>query len=189
MRLARRFIFFVDETLPAYLLGIMVVAIVYAVISRYGFSRPLTWGNELAVALSVWQVFLASAGAARRRMHIGVEVLVNLLPPRGRAVQELVANAVVFGVLVCFVYLGYQFSLQPAKQLQMIGLDYAWIYRAVPAGFSLLALHIAANMWLAARGAFRSDYDPPRPSLEALTEFQAEASSSAHPGAGSVSEP
>ena len=182
MRLARRFTSLVEETLPAYLLGAMVASIVYSVISRYGFSRPVTWANELAVALSIWQVFLASAGAARRRMHIGVEVLVNLLPPRGRAIQELVVNAVVLVVLGWFVYLGYRFSLQPTKQLRMIGLDYTWIYRAVPAGFGLLAVHIAVDMWSAARGAFRDDYQPPKPGLEALTNFQAEDASSADLG-------
>lgn len=171
----QRALVFVEETVPAILLFVLVGSVAYGVLARYAFANPQSWVNELAVALFVWQLFLASAGAARKHMHLGVDALVTLLPGRWRAVQELLVNCAILVVLGWFIYLGWKFSLNPTKVLQMINLSYTWIYAAVPVGFGLVALHVGADVVHAARGLLGGGYVPPRASIEAFTEVQTES--------------
>ena len=42
---------------------------------RYVFNNPLTWGEELIVALLTWMVFLGAAAAVRSQMHIRIDVM------------------------------------------------------------------------------------------------------------------
>lgn len=52
-----------EDTLVAYLHGAISVMVILAVILRYVFNNPLTWGEELIVALLTWMVFLGAAAA------------------------------------------------------------------------------------------------------------------------------
>lgn len=175
MKGVNRALVFVEETVPAILLVVLVGSVAYGVLMRYVFGNPQSWVNELAVALFVWQLFLASAGAARQHMHLGVDALVTLLPGRWRAAQELLVSCAILVVLGCFIYLGWNFSLNPTKVLQMIDLSYTWIYAAVPVGFGLVAVHVGADIVHAARGLLSGEYEPPRTSIEAFTEVQTES--------------
>ena len=39
--------------------------VILAVVLRYVFNDPLTWGEELIVALFTWMVFIGAAAAVR----------------------------------------------------------------------------------------------------------------------------
>lgn len=175
MRALQRGLVFVEETVPAILLAVLVGAVTYGVVARYVFDSPQTWGNELATALFVWLLFLASAGAARQHMHLGVDAVVTLLPGRWRAAQEVLVNCAILVVLGFFIYLAWKFSLNPTKVLQMINLSYTWIYAAVPVGFGLVAVHVAADVVHGVRGLVSGDYVPPQSSIQAFTELQTES--------------
>jgi TRAP-type C4-dicarboxylate transport system permease small subunit len=174
----QRVLVFIEETVPAVLLAVLVGSVAYGVLTRYVFDAPETWVNELSTALFVWQVFLAAAAAARKHLHLGVDALVTLIPGRWRAAQELLVNVAILAVLGYMIYLGWTFSLDPTKKLHMINLSYTWIYAAVPVGFFLVSLHVAADVVHAVRGLLGAEYAPPKSSIEALTEVQTDSSSS-----------
>ena len=64
-----------EDRLVAYLHGAISVMVILAVILRYVFNNPLTWGEELIVALLTWMVFLGAAAAIRSQMHIRIDVM------------------------------------------------------------------------------------------------------------------
>ncbi len=175
MRAAQRALVFIEETVPAILLAVLVGSIAYGVGARYVFNAPIQWAYELATALFVWQLFLAAAGAARHHMHLGVDALVTRLPGRWRAAQEVLINVAILAMLGSFIYLAWTFSLNTTKELQSINLSYRWIYAAVPVGFGLVAVHVAADIVHAVRGLISGQYAPPPSSIEAYTEVQTES--------------
>lgn len=176
--LLHRGVVFLEETIPAVLLAILVASVAYGVLMRYVFGSPVTWVNELAVALFVWQLFLASAGAARKHMHLGVDAFATQLSGRSRALLELLVSCAVLVVLGFFFYLGWKISENPTKELQMINLSYTYVYAAVPVGFALMFVHVAWDAVHAVRGLLGKEYIPPSSSVEALTELQTEQSAS-----------
>jgi len=176
MKVLRRGVIFVEETVPAILLSAVAAVVVYGVVMRYGFDKPPTWTNELAEVLFVWSLCLATAGAARKHLHLGVEALATRLSGRARAVQELVAGGLVLVTLAFFIYLGPKLSMHPTKELQMIGLNYRYIYLAVPVGFGLVGVHVLQDMVQAVRGLLAGEYVPPSSSLDGYTDMQTEGS-------------
>lgn len=164
----------IEEIVPAVLLLALTGVIAYGVVMRYFLDSPVSWPNELATALFIWQLFLASAGAARHHMHLGVDAVVTLFPGRWRAAQELLVNLAILAVLLSFILLAWRFAENPTKVLQMINLSYTWIYLAVPVGFGLAAVHVVEDLLRAARGLVAGGYRPPMSAVQALVEMETE---------------
>ena len=174
MIIYRRVVIFIEETIPAFLLMALVFFIAYGVVMRYIFDYPVLWMNQIATFLFVWQLFLGVAAASRRHRHIGIDILISALAERVKAAQQLLAGVLIIGVLVGFIFLGWQLSLETTKMLQTLNIHYFYVYSAVPIGFSLVALHACEDVFRAARGVWLGSYVTPSavgdPLMEASTQ-------------------
>lgn len=90
--------------LMAVCLGGMTLAIFAQVIFRYILKSPLSWSEELSRYLFVWVSFIGSVVAARRRQHVGVELLVNRFPPKAQALIRSLANLVTAAFFLIILY-------------------------------------------------------------------------------------
>ncbi|NIZ14639.1 TRAP transporter small permease [Phaeobacter sp. HF9A] len=82
-----------EETLIALLLGGMTILTFANVIARYVFNSNILWGLELTVFLFAWLVLLGASYAVKVHAHLGVDAVVNMLPPAGRRVVALISVA------------------------------------------------------------------------------------------------
>jgi TRAP-type C4-dicarboxylate transport system permease small subunit len=83
-------------------LGGMTLLIFIQVLFRYALNSPLAWTEELARFLFIWMTFVAGVAAARKGQHIGVELIVNMLPSIGRKAIGIFAHLVTtvfFGII------------------------------------------------------------------------------------------
>lgn len=152
----------IEEDLPALLLAATVVLVAVDVAGRYVLNRPLVGTGEAATTLMIWQVFLGAAGAARRRLHIGLAFVVDRLKGRPRAAVDLLATGTVLLLLAVVARIGWGFALQStSKQLQMLGLSYVYVNLAVPVGCALIALHYVGRFAAAIVGLSTGEYHPP----------------------------
>ena len=90
-----------DTALGASVL-IAALTVLAQVVLRYGFNSPITWGDELAVLVFAWTVFIGAAVVQRDDSHLSMDSFVRLLPPRVGFALYLVrvaAMAAVLGVL------------------------------------------------------------------------------------------
>lgn len=142
----------IEEIIPAVLLAAMTGIVTTDVILRYIFSRPQPWVHELALLLFVWQLFLGAAGAARRRLHIGVEFFAGFLRGRLRSLQLLLAQLLMLGILGISAALAWQFALVARRDFEALGVSYRWMYMAVPVGLGLFSIHVAGHAFGHARG-------------------------------------
>lgn len=87
-----------EETAIAVLLGLMTLVTFANVVLRYGFNSSLIWGLEVTLILFAWLVLFGISYGFKITAHLGVDAIVNLLPPAGRRVLSLVA------ALICLAY-------------------------------------------------------------------------------------
>lgn len=141
----------IEEVLPAVLLIVMTGIVAGDVVLRYLFSQPQAWVHELALLLFVWQLFLGAAGAARRRLHIGVEFFASLLSGRMRALHLVLANLMMTTIVAISATLALRFALAARRDFQVLGVSYTWMYMAVPIGLGLFSLHATGDTLAALR--------------------------------------
>lgn len=61
-------------------LAAIVFAYCYEVVARYFFSAPTTWASSLVSYLLCYTVFLAIPELSRRRAHIFISIVLDLMP-------------------------------------------------------------------------------------------------------------
>ncbi|WP_104019328.1 TRAP transporter small permease [Roseovarius nitratireducens] len=83
----------IEETLIAALLGLMTVVTFANVVARYLFNSNILWALELTVFMFAWLVLLGASYAVKKRAHLGVDVVLNMLTPPARRVLALVSVA------------------------------------------------------------------------------------------------
>ncbi|MCQ0968979.1 TRAP transporter small permease (plasmid) [Paracoccus sp. TK19116] len=87
---------FVDQlerNVIAIILGLMTILTFVNVILRYVFQSSIIWSLELTLALFAWLVLLGVSHAVKINAHLGVDALINALPPAARKGLALVAGA------------------------------------------------------------------------------------------------
>ncbi len=89
-----------EEIAIATLLGLMTAITFANVVARYVFHSGILWGLEATTYLFAWLVLFGASYAVKTTAHLGVDALVNVLPPR---VQKAVA---LLAVAACLVYAG-----------------------------------------------------------------------------------
>ncbi len=83
----------VEETLIAVLLGLMTMVTFANVIARYVFNDNLLWALEVTVFLFAWLVLLGASYCVKKNLHLGIDVVANMLSPRWRRLMALAAVA------------------------------------------------------------------------------------------------
>ncbi|MEO9875916.1 MAG: TRAP transporter small permease [Anderseniella sp.] len=81
----------IEETFMAATLAIMTLITFANVVARYVFNSNILWALETTVFLFAWLVLMGVSYGIKKRFHIGVDVVVNLLPAGGRRACSLIA--------------------------------------------------------------------------------------------------
>ena len=95
---SKSFIDRIEEMLISGILGVMTLITFANVVTRYGFNQNILWALELTVFLFGWLVLLGASYAVKKGAHLGVDIVINILPPEPRRILGLVA------VAVCIVF-------------------------------------------------------------------------------------
>jgi TRAP-type C4-dicarboxylate transport system permease small subunit len=122
--------------------------VILAVVLRYVFNDPLTWGEELIVGLFTWMVFVGAAAAVRSQMHIRIDVMGPVF--RDPKMNWLNVVTLVIGVviLVTMIWACYEQVLQEVVvESPMLGVSKAWFAAAMPAGLILMLIHVL-RVWM-----------------------------------------
>lgn len=90
---AGRIINTLEETLIAFLLGVMTLITFANVVVRYVFNGNILWALETTVFLFAWLVLLGVSYCVKVNAHLGVDAVVRLLPAGARRIATLLAVA------------------------------------------------------------------------------------------------
>lgn len=142
-----RSIHVLEDVLSRLLIALIAVIVFVQVISRYVFSRAITWSEELSTIAMVWAVYLGAAIAIRKRFHIRILVLVRLMS-RPMAVATVIIGDILF-LFFCTIMLrfGWEYlsllwmreSVSPA-----LGVNQIYPHSIIFIAYALIVLHSIA---------------------------------------------
>jgi len=139
-----------DAIITGVTLSICVVLVNANVIMRYFFNTPIHWAEEVVTSLFVWTVFIGSAYAYRKHSHLGVDILVNILPDKVRRVVKAVMSVIELFVLMMLTWISaeyvYHLIFSRSGKLKIVMTDLLripkwWTGIAVPIGFGLSVIY------------------------------------------------
>ena len=78
-----------EEYLLVGSLAFNVVLVFFQVVMRYVFQNSLSWSEELARYIFLWQTWLGASYAVKEHRHLRVEMLADRFKGRARLVFEL----------------------------------------------------------------------------------------------------
>ena len=155
-----------EEWIIAFLMGAATLLIFVAVVHRYAAGWPipvvqdfliklnLSWAQELCIYMFVWMAKFGAAYGVRTRIHVGVDVMINRLPPPTRKLYVLfgllagAAFTIIVGTLgATFVWdIAHTDSVSPDLEVPK------WIvYLCIPLGSYLMCFRFLQVAWAFAR--------------------------------------
>lgn len=126
-----------------------VFLIFIQIIMRYIFQNSLSWSEELARYIFLWQIWLGASFAVKEHRHLRIEAFLNLLPKKINKYVELLSLL----IWVCFsVFLAYKGSelviiliehgqLSPAMRMPMF-----YAYSSVPVGCAFMGVRLIGEI-------------------------------------------
>jgi TRAP-type C4-dicarboxylate transport system permease small subunit len=87
------------EALIAAALAVMVVLVFGNVVLRYGFNSGILVSEEVSRWLFIWMTFLGAVVALKEHGHLGVDMVVQKLPPIGKKVCLAVGHVVMLYIV------------------------------------------------------------------------------------------
>ncbi len=121
-------------------LMVMTIVVFLQVIARYVFKAPFSWAEELTRYLMIWGTFLGAAVLIARREHIVVDILLNVIPMRSKAVLLVIGDLILFWFLVRLVLSGMEL-VKVSSGIISTGL-------VIPMGYVSMAVPIGALLMI-----------------------------------------
>lgn len=138
-----------DAIITGVTLTLCVILVNLNVIMRYILNAPLQWSEEVVTSLFVWTVFIGSAYAYRKHSHLGVDIVVNMMHGRTKAVVRDVMAFVELLILIMLTVISAQYVynliyvrgvFKPAVT-DVLRIPKAYTGIAVPLGFGVSTLY------------------------------------------------
>lgn len=107
----------IEEGLAAIALIVMTVITFVNVIARYLFSASLSFSDEVTTYLFVLLSLLGTAIAAKRRAHLGLTILTDIVNPKVRKVLLLIG----YGIAVIFSAAIFYYGILMVKNQILLG--------------------------------------------------------------------
>jgi TRAP-type transport system small permease protein len=126
--------------------------------TRYVLNDSLAWTEEIARYGLMWVTFIGGAVVTRKRSHIAVELLSNLLPA-GRLRSILLAGVDI--VTLCFIALLAYFSVTIVERMHyqrmtVFDVPMSVVYGGIAFGCFLMLGRQIQNVWRNARARWRT---------------------------------
>lgn len=135
-------LFQIDEYIAGIFLVLTVVIVTLNIGMRYFFNAPIRSAEEIATICFIWSVFIGGASCYRQKMHMGIDILTQLLKGKIKLYIELLINIIVMAMNGVFAYLSVIFSYSSRlKPTAVLGISSIYVNFSLAVGFSLIFLY------------------------------------------------
>ncbi|MFA7126519.1 MAG: TRAP transporter small permease [Bacilli bacterium] len=132
----------IDDVISCVAMSLTVIFVVSNVIARYLFKETIMWAEELTMFAFAWVIFVGAASTYKSKMHVGIDLVVDLLPIKIRRPVEL--GVLIFMVLLLGYLAVLSFSHMYYSRVStslMMRLSFAWKTVAAPIGFFIMFIY------------------------------------------------
>lgn len=141
-----------DQNIERWLLLIFYVMLVLTmfveVVRREVFAYSSIWGEEVVRYSFIYLAWIGAAAAVKERGHIRIDVLMQYVSPRVKALLYVLGDLVMAGVAVVALYWSFETVLVSAKFGSVthgLRISQVWFLMAVPLGFALVLFRLAQS--------------------------------------------
>lgn len=135
----------VEEVTLVSSLVFIVVIIFMQIVSRNIFDHALSWSEEMARYVFVWQVWLGASIATRKASHIRVEIIFTLFGGKLKPYAEVISKLAWCLFCVFLAYNSCQFvllSMKTANVSAAMGMPMYIAYLSIPIGATVMGLRL-----------------------------------------------
>ena len=119
----------------ALLMAAMVVIISAQVWYRFVLNDPLSWSEEAGRYLFVWISFIGAAAGVRYQVHLGIDLMDKLLPPKAYRWVVVLVNLIIQIFLLMIIYWGFKIlGVIQFQESASMHISMRYPYMAVPVG-------------------------------------------------------
>jgi TRAP-type C4-dicarboxylate transport system permease small subunit len=122
-------------------LSATTLIVIMNVFTRYFLDFTFHWSEEIAVSAFVWTIFLGFASAYRTNELIGVELLMNLLPKKGRNVLEFFTALLITILSSTMLFFSFKYVVGSTKITAALEISYKYINTSIIISFVLITLY------------------------------------------------
>ena len=115
----------IEEIVAAVCLSVMTILAFANVVARYVFSASFSFSEEITTYLFVLLSLLGTAIAARRRAHLGLTILTDVVSPKVRRILHIIGYLFAVGFTGAIFYYGILMVLSQ-RQLQQVTANMQW---------------------------------------------------------------
>jgi len=124
------------------LLALMVALVFSNVVARYFLNSSIAWSEELSRFMLIWLAFLGSVLAYVRNEHLGLDILIIVLPFKISRMVLVLANVLVIIAIGIILAGGWSITAHTFSSgwtSPALAIPYGFVYLIVPfSGFLLL---------------------------------------------------
>lgn len=138
-----------EEEILVYSYLLVVPLLFMQVIMRYCFNNSLTWSEELARYIFIWQVWLGASFCVKENRHIRIDIFTNHLPENVYKVFEFVITLISIAFCVFMVIKGGSVMGMVGRFNQTspaLALPMTVVYACVPISSALMIIHYIENL-------------------------------------------
>jgi len=121
--------------------------------TRYVLNNSLSWTEEIARYGLIWVVFIGGAMVTRRKKHIAVELIANVMQP-GPLRAALLAFVDIFTLAFLALLAWISWTITERMHMQrmtVFDLPMSYVYGGAAFGCFLMLIRQALNVWQNAR--------------------------------------
>jgi TRAP-type C4-dicarboxylate transport system permease small subunit len=130
-----------EEILASIAISVTVLMVIVNVFLRYVFGFVVPWSEELSVICFIWSIYFGISSCYKHKLHMGVDVILTLLPDRAQRPFRLVTNSFLLILNIVLAYLSFDYTMLSTKVTPVMGMSYFTINGVLIICFSLMAIH------------------------------------------------
>ncbi|MEP1931035.1 MAG: TRAP transporter small permease [Roseibium sp.] len=123
----------------------LVLTMFIEVVRREVFAYSSIWGEEIVRYSFIYLAWIGAAAAVKERGHIRIDVMMQYVGLRSKALLYIFGDLVMFAVALVAFYWSFETVLVSAKFGSVthgLRISQVWFLMAVPFGFGLVLLRL-----------------------------------------------
>ena len=123
--------------LSAIAVALIAVVVLAQVFCRYVLNNSLSWAEDVSLMLMVSSAFLVMPYALREGQHIAVEIILEALPARLRALVSLLIDLAIFVLTTYAIWVSWRFAISTTMMASSVPIRMSLVYAIMPLSFAL----------------------------------------------------
>lgn len=127
----------------------LVTTMFLEVLRRELLSYSSIWGEEIVRYSFIYLAWIGAAAAVRERGHIRIDVILQFVGRRAKAILYIFGDLVMFSVALVALYWSFETVLVSAKFGSVthgLRISQVWFLSAVPIGFALVIFRLIQSL-------------------------------------------